>query len=127
MAVRAGADQRCIFAAKVTICIKQTVSEDRLRKSCGILCSCSRVPTFRAFRELGFHVPIPVGILWRAARIKVRFFLSYPQEISPLHSFYTVEPQFAVALIFLLPQSACSQKRAMFFRPRERRQAERPR
>jgi hypothetical protein len=41
-----------------------------------------------------------VGIAGRAARIKVRFFLSFPQEISPLHSFYTVEPQFAVALIF---------------------------
>jgi hypothetical protein len=49
-----------------------------------------------------------------AARIKVRFFLSFPQEISSLHSFYTVEPQFAVALIFPLPQSACSQKREMF-------------
>jgi hypothetical protein len=49
-----------------------------------------------------------------AARIRIHFFLSFPQEISPLHSFYTVEPQFAVALIFSLPQSACSQKREMF-------------
>jgi hypothetical protein len=39
---------------------------------------------------------------------KSTFFLSFPQEISLLHSFYTVEPQFAVALIFPLLQSACS-------------------
>jgi hypothetical protein len=58
----------------------------------------------RAFPETALQV----AWAWRAARIKVRFFLSYPQEISPLHSFYTVEPQFAVALIFSLPQSACS-------------------
>jgi len=45
---------------------------------------------------------------------KNTFFLSRPQEISPLHSFYTMEPQFAVALFFSLPQSACSQIREMF-------------
>jgi len=41
--------------------------------------------------------------------IKVPFFLSVPQEVAPLHSFYTTEAQFAVALISPLSQSACSQ------------------
>jgi hypothetical protein len=45
---------------------------------------------------------------------KNTLFLSFPQEVSPLHSFYTTHPHFAVALIFPLPQSACSQKREMF-------------
>jgi len=40
---------------------------------------------------------------------KAILFLPFPQEVSPLHSFYTTEPHFAVALIFPLPHSACSQ------------------
>jgi len=49
-----------------------------------------------------------------AAANKNTLFLPFPQEVSPLHSFYTTHPHFAVALIFSLPQSACSQKREMF-------------
>jgi hypothetical protein len=41
-------------------------------------------------------------------------FLPFPQEVSPLHSFYTTKPQIAVALMVALPHSACSQKREMF-------------
>jgi hypothetical protein len=48
------------------------------------------------------------------ARIKTTLFLSLPQEVPPLHSFYTTQPHFAVALIFKLPQSACSQERDLF-------------
>jgi hypothetical protein len=46
--------------------------------------------------------------------IKPALFLLLPQEVSPLHSFYTTKAQFAVALIFPLPQSASSQEREMF-------------
>jgi hypothetical protein len=49
-----------------------------------------------------------------AAANKNTLFLPFPQEVSPLHSFYTTHPHFPVALIFSLPQSACSQKREMF-------------
>jgi hypothetical protein len=45
---------------------------------------------------------------------KKALFLSFPQEVSPLHSFYTTKPHFAIALILPLPQSASSQKREMF-------------
>jgi hypothetical protein len=55
----------------------------------------------------------PVSPAVRRAN-KNTLFLSFPQELSPLHSFYTAHPHFAVALFFPLPQSACSQKREMF-------------
>jgi hypothetical protein len=63
------------------------------------------------------HSPVqrakPAGLSTRRA-IKTTLFLPFPQKVSPLHSFYTTEPHFAIALIFPLPQSALSQKREMF-------------
>jgi hypothetical protein len=46
----------------------------------------------------------PASSSYRRAN-KNTLFLPFPQEVSPLHSFYTTEPHFAVALIFPLPQS----------------------
>jgi hypothetical protein len=45
---------------------------------------------------------------------KNALFLSVPQEVRVLHSIYTVQPQFSIAQIFPLLQSACSQKRETF-------------
>jgi hypothetical protein len=57
---------------------------------------------------------LPTGGALRQRANKNTFFLSFPQEVSGLHSFYTVRAQIAVALIFVVPQSAFSQKREMF-------------